>query len=282
MSQTRDGHTICSLTLMTPANKIWIGTSNVVVPGNKTTFPPVFQQSSRLHYYASIFNSVEINSSFYKIPQEKTYEKWATEVPPSFRFSIKLTKEASHAKNLEWNEEAVEKFMQTAKGLGNKKGSLLIQFPGKITLDHFNEVQRILEKISTLDYDHSWHKAVEFRNNSWYISETRELLNEFSAGMVLHDHPKAKMNEVKDKADFVYLRYHGPKGDYRDSYSDVFLEQQASQIKDWLKDGRTVYAYFNNTIGNAFENAKHLQHLLTSKNDKNSSIAKHAKGRKAR
>ncbi|MET0462336.1 MAG: DUF72 domain-containing protein [Chitinophagaceae bacterium] len=243
-------------------NKIWIGTSNVVIPGNKKTFPKAFQQSSRLHYYASIFNSVEINSSFYKIPQEKTYGKWATEVPLSFRFSIKLTKEASHAKNLEWNEEAVEKFMQTAEGLGNKKGSILIQFPGKIALEQFNEVQRILEKISALDDGHSWHKAVEFRNNSWYISETWELLNEFSAGMVLHDHPKAKMNEVKDKAKFVYLRYHGPKGDYRDSYSDVFLEQQASQIKDWLKDGRTVYAYFNNTMGNAFENARALQALL--------------------
>jgi uncharacterized protein YecE (DUF72 family) len=247
---------------MTKSSKIWIGTSNVVVPGNKTAFPLSFRQSSRLHYYASIFDSVEINSSFYKIPQEKTYKKWTTEVPDRFRFSIKLTKEVTHAKELKWDEAAMEKFMQTATGLGLKKGCLLIQFPGKINLDHFNEVQNILEKINGLDKDNSWHKAVEFRNNSWYISETWELLNEFSAGMVLHDHPKAKMDEVKDKADFVYLRYHGPNGDYKDSYSETFLKQQAAQIAEWVNSDRTVYAYFNNTIGNAFENAKALQHLL--------------------
>jgi uncharacterized protein YecE (DUF72 family) len=247
---------------MTLPNKIWIGTSNIVIPGNKNTFPKAFQQSSRLHYYASIFNTVEINSSFYKIPQQKTYEKWTTEVPGSFRFTIKLTKEVSHTKDLKWNEAAVEKFMQTAEGLGSKKGSILIQFPGKITLDHFNEVQQILEKISALDKDNSWHKAVEFRNNSWYISETWELLDEFSAGMVLHDHPKAKINEVKDHADFVYLCFHGPKGDYKDSYSESFLKERANEIRAWIRQRRTVYAYFNNTIGNAFENALTLKSFL--------------------
>ncbi len=257
-------HSICSAIPMINTGKIWIGTSNIVVPGNKTTFPQAFQQSSRLHYYGSIFNSVEINSSFYKIPQQKTYQKWTTEVPGSFRFSTKLTKEASHAKNLKWDKSAVEKFMQTAEGLGGKKGCLLIQFPGKITLDYFNEVQNILEKINELDSNKSWHKAVEFRNNSWYIGETWELLNEFSAGMVLHDHPKAKVTEVKDKADFVYLRYHGPKGDYKDSYSETFLKQQAAQIAEWVNTDRTVYAYFNNTIGNAFENAKKLQQLINA------------------
>src|SRR5262249_15784071 len=126
---------------MQERGRILIGTSNVVVPGNKTSFPPAFRSKSRLHYYASIFNSVEINSSFYKIPLQRTYERWTTEVPENFRFSLKISKEVTHAKELKGGLSIIEKFMDTAKGIGDKKGCLLIQFPGKITLDYYEKVE---------------------------------------------------------------------------------------------------------------------------------------------
>jgi len=80
--------------------------------------------------------------------------------------------------------------------------------------------------------------------------------------MVLHDFSKAKISTIMDNADFVYLRFHGPAGNYRDSYSDHSLDEKAEQIKEFIQSGKDVYVYFNNTIGNAFENARYLQSKL--------------------
>lgn len=241
---------------------IRIGTSNVVVPGNKNSFPPAFRSKSRLHYYASIFNTVEINSSFYKIPLQRTYERWITEVPGDFRFTLKLNKEITHVKELKTGLSTIEKFMQTAEGIGSKKGCILVQFPGKITLDHFGKVELILQHLQMHDPGNGWNKAVEFRNDTWYTGETWELLDEYGAAMVLHDIPRSKMNEVHGNAGFVYLRFHGQKGDYRGSYTDKFLKEKAAEIKSWTKQGNDVYAYFNNTIGSAYENALQLMKYI--------------------
>jgi uncharacterized protein YecE (DUF72 family) len=242
--------------------KIRIGTSNATVPGNKTTFPPAFQNKSRLHYYSSIFNTVEVNSCFYKTPQRSTYEKWSLDVPEDFQFSLKLSKQVTHTKELEDDLSCMENFFQTAAGAGNKKGCLLIQLPGKISLDYFEKVERILQTVEDHDPDHQWKKAVEFRNPSWYTGETNELLNEFDAAMVLHDHPKGKIAEPGYQAPFIYQRFHGPTGNYRDSYSESFLEAKAVQIKEWQEEGKDVYVYFNNTAGSAYDNAIYMQKLL--------------------
>lgn len=249
----------------------WIGTSNITVPGNKSTFPPAFQQKSRLHYYASFFNTVEVNSSFYKTPLRSTYEKWVLAVPDDFRFSLKLSKQITHTKDIEVDIACMEKFLQTAYGMGAKKGCLLVQFPGKLSLDSFEKVERILYELQQLDPLNHWKKAVEFRNATWYTGEAFEMLNEFNASLVLHDHPKAKNFIPFTKADFVYIRYHGPSGNYRDSYSPEFLQTQAAFIQDCIIQGKELYVYFNNTIGNAFENASYLK-ALVEKHIKNTSL----------
>jgi len=79
--------------------------------------------------------------------------------------------------------------------------------------------------------------------------------------MVLHDNPKAKNEELNKKAAVIYLRFNGPKGDYRGSYSLEFLEETNARIKEWLIYEKDVFAYFNNTAGNAFINARTLQEL---------------------
>ena len=246
---------------MKQQEQLYIGTSNVVIPGNKTTFPEHYRERSRLQYYASLFNTVEINSSFYKLPMPATFGKWATEVPEDFRFAIKVSKEITHSKDLVTELSYIDRFMAAAKNTGSKKGPLLIQFPGKISLDHFTRVEEILQRFMELDKDNEWKKAVEFRNSSWYTGETYEMLHEFGAAMVLHDIPKGKLTALATNADFIYQRFHGPTaGNYRDSYPDTFLKEKARQIKDWLSEGKQVYVYFNNTIGDAFNNAVSLQH----------------------
>ena len=248
---------------MIQKGKLYIGTSNVVIPGNKNSFPLSFQSKSRLSYYSTLFNSVEINSSFYKTPLQKTFERWSAETTEEFRFSIKLTKAITHAKELKTDLQVIEKFMRAARGIGNKKGCLLVQFPGKITLDYFKKVEDILQEISQQNFAREWNPAIEFRHPSWYTGETWEMLNELGAAIVLHDKPKSKMLDVQGKARFIYLRFHGPKGDYKESYPDKLLTTWADTIDIWLKEGKNVYTYFNNTIGNAFENAQTLYSKIT-------------------
>jgi len=239
---------------------IRIGTSNIVVPGNKQTFPEAFQSRSRLNYYSSLFNTLEVNSSFYKIPMHTTFEKWSNDVPAGFQFAVKLWRAITHSKNLNTDLDHVDKFLRAAEGIGNKKGCLLVQFPGKITMEYFKEVENIIERIA--QRESQWRIAIEFRHNSWYIGETYQMLDEYDASLVLHDMPKSKVLENKNKANFVYMRFHGLKGDYRGSYTDGFLKEKASQIKGWLKEGKDVYAYFNNTIGSAYDNAHTLKMML--------------------
>jgi len=243
--------------------KIRIGISNGFIPGNKSTFPPEFRLSSRLHYYSQLFNTVEINSCFYKTPLHSTYEKWVAEVPGDFQFTLKLSKEITHDAALAADISCMEKFLRAASGTGSKKGCLLIQFPGKITIEHFTQVERLFEQLQNIDPFGEWRRAIEFRHESWYIAETTELFNEFNATMVIHDFSKAKQTTDKCNANFVYMRLHGPVGNYRDSYSIKFLEEKKSQIRSITSSGKDAYVYFNNTIGNAFENARLLQSMLS-------------------
>ena len=238
-----------------------IGTSNVVVPGNKQAFPPAFRHTSRLTYYGTLFNSVEINSTFYKVPMPATFEKWSAEVPESFRFTVKLWQNITHVKYLNFNAADVNLFYNAINRTGNKKGCLLIQFPGSITIDSYAQVEQLLTQCKELDPGMEWPIAMEFRSNTWYIGEVYELLDEYGSSLVLHDMPKSKNEYVNKAASFVYIRFHGVNGDYKGSYTDDQLQSHFKKIQHWLNHGKDVYAYFNNTIGNAFQNAMYLKSL---------------------
>lgn len=242
--------------------KAFIGTSNIVLAGNKSTFPQEFLLKSRLHYYSTVFNSVELNSPFYKVPMSATFEKWSREVTNGFRFTVKLWKGITHVKDLKFNEYDIESFLKKAAMLNDKKGCILLQFPGKITLEYFNKVEEILKILYHVTEALQWRIAVKLRNNSWHTGETFELLDEYNASMVVHDHARARNEGLNKKAGIVYMRFHGPGGNYKGSYTDDFLKQKARELKVWLKDGKDVYAYFNNTAGDAYVNARTLQKLI--------------------
>lgn len=240
---------------------IKVGTSNVVLPFNKTQFPAEYQSKPRLTYYASLFPSVEINSSFYKVPQLKTFARWVSEVPDEFRFTIKLWKEITHVKGLAFKEEDVIAFMAAADGLGNKRGCLLVQFPGSATVELYSRVERLLELLHEIG---GWPVAVEFRHNSWYIGEVYELLDSLDFSIVMHDMKQSATPRLNKAARVVYLRFHGTEPNYGGSYPEALLLQTKEQIESWVNEGKEVYAYFNNTRGDGFGNAKALWHYLHS------------------
>ena len=240
------------------------GTSNVVVPGAKATFPEAFQSTSRLHYYSTLFTTVELNSTFYRLPKPETFAKWADEVGNGFKFSVKLWRGITHPTQLTADLSDIDRFMKAADNLGGKKGCLLIQFPPSFTAKLTPRLRAILDRLHEADPNSAWPKAVEFRHPSWHTDETYDLLDEHRASLVIHDKGPGRTSSLNPGAEVVYLRYHGPKGDYRESYDTDFLQGQAELIADWLAEGKDVYAYFNNTMGAAFANARELQGLVSN------------------
>jgi uncharacterized protein YecE (DUF72 family) len=238
------------------------GTSNLMLPvKNKTQYPPEYREKSRLEYYASLFNSIEINSSFYKIPQGRTVERWAGSVPAGFRFTFKLFRHVTHSKDYRVDRQTVTRFMSAVKNAGDRKGCLLVQFPPSVAIrNHW--LFELVSEIRACESGDQWNIAVEFRNKSWYADETYALLNDFGAGMVYHDLPASAAPMEELDAAFAYLRFHGPEGGYRGSYSTDVLAEYASYTAEWTAGGRDVYAYFNNTMGNAVLNLMDFNSLV--------------------
>lgn len=239
------------------------GTSGLLLPvPNKEYYPDEFKTKSRLCYYGSLFNSIEVNSSFYKVPQATTVARWAADTPEDFRFTFKLFRDISHAKELIFQPAELKHFMECIAAVGYKKASILLQFPARIKSAHVKELVKLLRLIRASDPQHSWKVAVEFRHQSWYQQDTYDLLEMYRTGLVLHDKLHRGVAMPDANSDFVYVRFHGPAGDYRGSYDDGFLYEYASHIRNWIDEGKQVYTYFNNTMGHAVQNLKSLRDYI--------------------
>ena len=238
------------------------GTSNIVSPLKQSQHPIEFAGATRLAYYASLFTSVEINATFYKLPKAATIEKWAACVPPDFRFTFKVPKGVTHAKDLQFSSGELEVFAETIDRVGDKRGCLLVQLPPKVSRDYEEELAGILECLT--DNARGWKIAVEFRHPSWYNRSVYRMLEGYGTGMVKHDMPKAPTPKIEIAESFVYLRFHGLDGTYRGSYEHAFLDGHANRIAGWMKEGKEVYAYFNNTMGDALGNLQTLNRMVTN------------------
>jgi uncharacterized protein YecE (DUF72 family) len=244
-----------SLPQMASVNQLFYsGTSGLNLPVSRSKYPAEFQGKSRLQFYASLFNSIEINSIFYKLPRNATVANWAESVPDNFRFTFKVSKTITHAKGLQFAVKDVRDFIDTVNNIGEKKGCLLAQFPPSLKIEKMDQLQSLLETLGEATHNSGWKVAIEFRHSSWYEREVQELLEEYDAAMVIQDMPKSATPLDYVKGDFVYLRFHGPEPRYRGDYSDDFLKQYAGYINNWINEKKTVYAYFNNTVGAAVEN----------------------------
>ena len=239
--------------------QLYYGLSGLALPIPKYKFPPPHQESSRLTYYASLFNSIEVNSSFYKIPMPATVSKWAGSVPPEFKFTFKLFQDITHNKGLEFKSDDIARFFKAIEPAGDKKGCVLVQLPPNTGKECTGQLYALLTCVNENNAGNAWSIAVEFRNRSWYTPELYNLLDDLGAAMVIQDIPKSATPMLHQTGGFVYVRFHGPTGNYRDTYPESFLYEYATYIREWLDEGKTVYTYFNNTMGEAYNN----QHTLT-------------------
>lgn len=243
-------------------HSLFMGTSGLVLPyKNRQAYPEHFEGWSRLRIYGALFNSIEVNSIFYKLPKSSTVAQWASSVGDDFRFTFKLWKQITHNKALDFDAADIEKFFRAVEGASEHKGCILVQFPASVKPPLFRKLELMLSGIREANMD-EWPLAVEFRDPGWYSEPAYELLNEYGAAMVYHDKAGSTSPQPGLDARHVYLRFHGPEGNYKGSYDQGLLYEYAGYIAEWLDAGKSVYVYFNNTMGAALDNLKTLEKFL--------------------
>jgi uncharacterized protein YecE (DUF72 family) len=244
--------------------KLYIGTSGWnYADWKKRFYPQGLMQSQWLGYLAREFDTTEINNSFYRIPKSQYVQQWAGQVPGRFRFAIKLWRGITQYKKLDDCRDKLANFFATFAELpARKRGPLLVQLPPHQGRD-IDKLDRFLDDVRDVTSPARWKVAVEFRNDGWLCDDVYRLLDRQGAALCLHDMAKrAAVNQPND-ASFVYLRRHGPRGNYRGGYSERELQRDAGNIRGWLRRGKTVFAYYNNDVeGHAIDNARRLKELL--------------------
>lgn len=241
--------------------KIYIGTSGWIYWSWEGIFyPEGLISKEKLKYFSQHFKTTEINYSFYHLPQPSTYQKWYSETPADFIFSVKVSRFITHIKRLKEIREAWKKFIENALNLKEKLGSLLLQFPASFKANPEN--LKRLEEFLRQNKRKNLRLAFEFRDKSFCDEKVYNLLRKYNSSWVMADssrYPKAE--EVT--ADFVYIRLHGPEELFASRYSKKQMKELALKIKKWISDGFDVYVYFNNDVyGYAIENAKELLFYL--------------------
>jgi uncharacterized protein YecE (DUF72 family) len=227
-------------------------------------YPKGVPQKNWLRYLAAQFDTVEINTSFYRIPKTESVAQWQCDTPPQFRFAVKLWRGITHYRKLMNSQEFLRRFFDVFEPLDEKRRApLLVQLPPNLG--------RNTERLKAFFDDlraaapSTWKYAVEFRNNSWLTEEVYSLLDDEGAALCVHDMRDAGATDTPNAAPFVYIRRHGSgEGKYAGSYSNEQIRADASRISSWHADGKDVFVYYNNDIGgHALENARQLKQKLT-------------------
>jgi uncharacterized protein YecE (DUF72 family) len=227
-----------------------------------TFYPPRFSPSQFLAFYARVFDSVEVNSTFYAIPSSSTVSSWARRTPPHFLFACKMPQKITHDQRLMGVEEELGVFLKNMRILGEKLGPVVIQFPRSFTR-RFEENLRAF--LPLLPRDISF--VAEFRSESWNDERVFDLLREFDVAWCINDWQDLPP-VVETTTDFAYLRLVGFHREFeylgevqRDRSED--LAKWAGRIEDLVARVERVYVYVNNHYaGHAPATVNQLAQLL--------------------
>ena len=239
----------CLLVLI-PESKIRVGTSGWHYAHWRGPFyPDRFPADEMLAFYCQRLDTVEINNSFYHLPDKKTFRAWCQQTPAGFLFSVKASRYITHMKKLKDPQQPLRKFLSHARELGPKLGPILFQLPPRWRRD----AGRLRDFLQALPTKHglasltTGRYAFEFRDPSWFHRETYALLEKHNAAFCVFD--LAGMTSPKElTADFAYLRLHGPSEfHYQGRYTRRQLAGWLKTIQRWQRQGaRTAYVYFDN------------------------------------
>lgn len=235
---------------------IRIGTSGWSYAGWRGKFYPRGLAAARwLAHYAGLFDTVELNATFYRLPAPEQFAKWAAQVPDGFLFSVKASRQITHLHRLKNCCEPLAHFFGAARALGPKLGPILYQLPPTLQFD-----PPLLAGFASLLPQDLAH-VVEFRHVSWFCEEAIDILRRHRVALCVSDLPECAAPALVT-APPAYLRLHGGRR-YRENYPPAALRQTAAQLRLWRKEGVPAFVYFNNTAAaHALRNAQSLRELL--------------------
>ena len=220
---------------------VLVGTSGWTYDGWRGPFyPKAVPKKDWLAWYATQFPTAEINGSFYRTPSLEAVRAWRTQTPRDFCFAWKASKFITHWKRLtEKCENSIDLLETRLRALSPKVGAVLFQLPPQFTKNR----ERLASFLTMLPRRHRY--AFEFRHASWYEDDILRLLRDHDVALCLSDHHDAP-SPWEVTARHVYVRGHGPGGRYRNNYPDQMLRAWARHIRQWRRQRRTVFVYFDN------------------------------------
>jgi uncharacterized protein YecE (DUF72 family) len=206
-----------------------------------TVYPESLPARRWFEHYATMFDTVEVNNTFYRLPTEAAVEGWAAQAPPGFIYSLKLGAFGSHRMKLRDAASWLPNHLDRVDRLGPTAGPTLVQLPPRWR----RNAARLDEFLSVAPASRRW--AVELREPSWLHDEVYDVLRRHGAALCIHDLLAGHPCELT--TGWTYVRFHGPNAaeqPYRGRYGEGGLSGIAERLSSWLADGCDVYAYFNN------------------------------------
>jgi uncharacterized protein YecE (DUF72 family) len=210
-----------------------------------------------LGHYATLFDTVEVNTTFYRLPTGSAVAGWVEESPPDFLFAVKASRYLTHMKRLTDLGRGLERFYERIEPLvrSPKLGPVLWQLPANF---HRND-ERLASALAQLP---PGRHCFEFRHASWFVPEIYDLLREHNVALVIGDHPERPFQTRELTTDWTFIRFHYGARGRRGNYSDRELEEWRARIAAWRAKVE-VFAYFNNDWeGFAVKNGQWMQASL--------------------
>ena len=227
---------------------------------NGVLYPPGLPAADRLQHFTARFQTVEVNSTFYRWPPEATFARWHQRLPEGFLLTVKAPRGLTHGARLYAPERWLARMEAGLRLLGPHRGVLLVQLPPAFEYD-LPRLDYFLQRLPP------WQKtAVELRHPSWNREEVFALLEAQGTAYCMMSGARLPC-VLRATASFVYVRLHGPDPEYlyAGSYSDDSLHWWAERLREWQAMDKEVFAYFNNDgEGHAVRNADTLRWILGS------------------
>jgi uncharacterized protein YecE (DUF72 family) len=220
-------------------------------------YPESVPQRRWLEHYATLFDTVEVNATFYRLPRRETVEAWVERTPADFVFAVKASRYLTHVRRLSDLGRGLERFYARIEPLVDspKLGPVLWQLPETFHRDD----ERLAGALGRLPRG---RHCFEFRHPSWFAPDVYALLREHEAALVVGDHPERPFQAHELTAGWTYVRFHHGRRGRRGNYSERELDAWARRLGAW-RTRADVYAYFNNDWeGFAVRNATALRERL--------------------
>lgn len=203
-------------------------------------YPKGLPQRRWLEHYATLFDTVEVNNTFYRLPKREAVVSWVDGSPPDFLFSVKASRYLTHVKRLQDLKSGVARFYERIEPLARspKMGPVLWQLPPTFRRDD----ERLARALAGLP---PGRHCFEFRHETWFVPETYACLRAHGVALVVGDHPARPWQAHEPTADWTFIRFHYGHRGRNGNYSERELDEWAARIEGWRERGE-VYAYFNN------------------------------------